>query len=52
MSDIKFKVKITAVGEVRDKDGNLLSSEPVEAEAELTESELIELNLPVPVKEK
>jgi len=48
---MKFKVKITAVGEVRDKDGNLISSEPVDAEMELTEAELIELSFPVPHKE-
>lgn len=27
----RYKLVITAVGEVRDKDGNLISSEPVEA---------------------
>jgi hypothetical protein len=30
MSSLNFAVKITAVGEVRDKDGNLLSATPVE----------------------
>lgn len=30
MSTLNFEVKITAIGEVRDKDGNLLSAEPVE----------------------
>lgn len=29
--DQRFDVKIVATGEVRDKDGNLISSEPVEA---------------------
>jgi hypothetical protein len=37
---ISFKVKITAVGEVRDKDGNLISSEPIEIEQVMTEDEL------------
>ena len=45
MDDLKFKVKITAVGEVRDKDGNLISSEPVEAETVMTQDELIEAGL-------
>jgi hypothetical protein len=51
---LTFQVKIKAVGEVRDKDGNLISSEPVEFDAvEMTEAQLIELDLPVPVsKEK
>lgn len=40
MSEMRFEVKITAVGEVRDKDGNLLSSEPVEFNQEMTEQEL------------
>jgi hypothetical protein len=31
-----FKMTITAVGEVRDADGNLISSEPIEATALLT----------------
>lgn len=30
MTDMKFEVKITAVAEIRDKDGNLISAEPVE----------------------
>jgi hypothetical protein len=30
MSTLNFEVKITAIGEVRDKDGNLLSATPVE----------------------
>jgi hypothetical protein len=30
MSSLNFAVKITAVGEVRDQDGNLLSTVPVE----------------------
>lgn len=30
MPEQRYKLVITAVGEVRDKDGNLVSSEPVE----------------------
>lgn len=37
---MKFEVKITAIGEVRDADGNLLSSEPVEFSQMMSESEL------------
>ena len=40
MSDLRFEVKITAVGEVRDADGNLISSEPVEATLNLTADEV------------
>lgn len=36
----KFAIVVTANGEVRDKDGNLISSEPVEARLTLTEDEL------------
>jgi hypothetical protein len=35
-----FEVKITAVGEVRDADGNLISAEPVEFVQTMTEQEL------------
>lgn len=35
-----FEVKITAIGEVRDKDGNLLSAEPVEFIQNMTAEEL------------
>lgn len=35
-----YEMKITATGEVRDAAGNLLSSEPVEATAVLTEAEV------------
>lgn len=35
-----FQVKITAIGEVRDADGNLLSAEPVEFIQNMTEDEL------------
>lgn len=30
MSDLMFQVKITATGVVKDKDGNILSSGPIE----------------------
>lgn len=43
-----FHVKVTAVGEVRDKDGNLVSSEPVNIETEMTEAELLAAGLTVP----
>lgn len=35
-----FHVKVTAIGEVRDADGNLISSEPVNIETEMTQAEL------------
>jgi hypothetical protein len=34
-----FELRITATGEVRDADGNLISQEPIEATAILTEAE-------------
>lgn len=40
MSALNFEVKITAVGEVRDKDGNLLSTVPVEFTQTMSETEL------------
>lgn len=43
-----FKVEITAEGQVHDAQGNLLSSEPVNAVMELTADQLAELGLPVP----
>lgn len=39
MSEQRFQLKITAAGEVRDADGNLVSSEPIEAVMTITESE-------------
>lgn len=46
MGDMKFKVEIKAVGEVRDKDGNLISSNPVDFEPQvMTQDELIEAGL-------
>jgi hypothetical protein len=35
-----YKMVIKASGEVRDAEGNLISSEPVESELTLTESQL------------
>jgi hypothetical protein len=43
MSAFVALVKITATGEVRDKDGNLISSEPIEAEIPITQAQLDEL---------
>lgn len=40
MTGLTFAVKITAIGEVRDKDGNLVSAEPVEFNQTMTEQEL------------
>jgi hypothetical protein len=45
MDELKFRMKITAIGEVRDKDGNLLSAEPVEAEIDVSESDLRDMGL-------
>lgn len=35
-----YEVVITAVGEVRDADGNLVSSEPIEAVMHLTQEQV------------
>lgn len=43
--DQLYKVVINATGEVRDKDGNLISSEPVEAEMTLNAEQLEQLGL-------
>jgi hypothetical protein len=40
MPEQMFALKITAVGEVRDAEGNLVSADPVEATLVVTESEL------------
>jgi hypothetical protein len=37
---MKFSVKITAMGEVRDSDGNLVETVPVEVEKIVTAEEL------------
>jgi hypothetical protein len=43
-----YELAITASGEVRDADGNLVSSSPVEATLQVTEEQLIELGLTPP----
>jgi predicted DNA-binding protein with PD1-like motif len=43
MSVQMYEVKITAIGEVRDADGNLLSSEPYESIQLMTKEEVIAL---------
>ena len=40
-----YEVVLTAVGEVRDADGNLVSAEPIEAKFQVTAEELADLNL-------
>lgn len=39
----EFRLTITAVGEVRDADGNLIESRPVEAVATITEAQAVAL---------
>lgn len=46
--EARFKVAISATAEVRDAEGNLVSSEPVEAEMTVTAAELAELGLTAP----
>ena len=38
-----FEVRVTASGTVRDADGNIISEQPIEAVAILTESEVLAL---------
>ena len=38
-----YAITVTAMGEVRDADGNLVSSSPVEAVMEVTEDQLNEM---------
>lgn len=38
-----FAVTVTATGEVRDAEGNLISSSPIEATFEVTEDQLNEM---------
>lgn len=40
MGEMMFEVKIECVGEVRDAEGNLISSSPVTLTEHLTESQL------------
>jgi hypothetical protein len=39
LTEFAFVAKVTATGEVRDKDGNLISTQPIEAEIPLTEEQ-------------
>jgi hypothetical protein len=43
MAEQLFEVTLTATGEVRDADGNLLSSTPVESVVEMTRDQVIAL---------
>ncbi len=43
MGEQLYQLKITASGEVRDSDGNLISSAPVEAIRTVTEAEAVEI---------
>lgn len=45
---LRFEIKVTADGEVRDAQGNLISSEPVEATMVVTGEELDALGIPRP----
>lgn len=40
-----YELVLKATGEVRDADGNLISTEPVEATFHVTEAELAALNI-------
>lgn len=40
MTEPKYRLTITAVGEVRDKDGNLVERIPIEESVDMTQSEL------------
>jgi hypothetical protein len=46
-----YSIAVTATGEVRDAEGNLISSTPVEATMQVTEEQLAELGL-TPDEEK
>lgn len=43
MTAVTFEVRISAIAEVRDADGNLVSQSPVELIGHLTEDEVAEL---------
>lgn len=43
-----FEIVIRATGEVRDADGNLISSEPIESRMTLTRDQLDELGIDPP----
>lgn len=48
MSGLLYELAITATGEVRDAEGNLVSAEPVESKITVTEAQLKELGLTPP----
>lgn len=48
MGDLRFQIKVTATGEVRDADGNLISPATAESVEEVTESELVERGFTIP----
>lgn len=52
MADARFLVKIVATGEVRDADGNLLSTPEFVGEQEMTEAELRAAGLEPPTPEE
>lgn len=41
MPEMKYEVRVSATAEIRDADGNLISSTPVESTTILTEDELL-----------
>jgi hypothetical protein len=43
MTEMMYTIKIEATGEIRDAEGNLIETIPVEGTREVTESELIAL---------
>ena len=43
MTDQLYEMTITAVGEVRDADGNLVSSEPIESKQTITHEQMLAL---------
>lgn len=47
-NEAKFEVKVVATGEVRDKDGNLISTPTAEGTQTMTADQLREAGLPVP----
>lgn len=51
-AEMLFKVTRTADGEVRDAEGNLLSSAPYEATEIVTATQLAEMGLEAPQKEQ
>ena len=43
-----YEIKVEAMGEVRDADGNLISREPIVATQQVTAEQLEELGIPHP----